>query len=310
MKSIKIGFLYAGNYSTLPWGSAITTFYLSNAFKYLGHRTWLYSITDDSRPNLEVIKSTDLIISEGVAEWQIPNEILELKAVKIFWWLSNLFYNISAISNLNFDGIATNSRKYFDELRLKNVTVSKIDLCADETLGSAPIDKSIYDNFCVYLGKYPHKDISQTDLIFERSSQYNLGIWGTGWESSKYSNYYKGILPFSKIGSLYRSSEAAFLLTEQKQKENGMFNNRTYEILACGCNAISEKFDDLENSELGQFINFAESKEHVEEILEAIQKDKVIFSAKCLEAKKMVLEKHNYKVRAFQFYDFYNLIKS
>jgi len=310
MDKIKIGFLYAGNYSTLPWGSAITTFYLSRAFKTLGHCTWLYSVTDERKPNWELIKNTDLIISEGVPDWQIPNEILELKAVRIFWWLSDLFYDINTISNLKFDGIATNSKKYFDELTLKDVAVSKIDLCADETFASAPIDKYTYDNFCVYLGKHPHKNISQTDLIFENSSQYNLGIWGTGWESSKYSKFYKGILPFTEIGSLYRSSEVAFVLTEQKQKANGMFNNRTYEILICGCNAISEKFEDLENSELGEFINFAESKEQVEEFLIAIRKDKASFSTKSLAAKKMVLEKHNYKVRAIQFYDFYKYIKS
>jgi spore maturation protein CgeB len=310
MEKIKIGFLYAGNYSTLPWGSAVTTFYLSKAFKTLGHTTWLYSVTDEKKPNRELIKNTDLIISEGVPDWQIPNEILELKAVRIFWWLSNLFYDISTIKNLKFDGIATNSKKYYDELNLKDVAVSKIDLCADETFASAPINKSTYDNFCVYLGKHQHKNISQTDLIFENSSQYNLGIWGTGWEISKYSAYYKRILPFTEIGSLYRSSEVAFLLTEQKQKVNGMFNNRTYEILICGCIAISEKFEDLENSELGEFINFAENKEQVEEILKAILRDKSLFLAKSLEAKKNILEKHNYKIRAIQFYDFYKYIKS
>lgn len=304
MKPLKIGFLYGGNYTTLPWGSVITMYYLAKAFERLGHIVWLYSVTDKNIIDKSLIKGTNFIISEGVPHYQIPEEIWAATEVRIFWWLSNLFFDTKSIYNSEFTGIATNSSLCYLELRSATIPMAKIDLCADESLALAKINKRLYWNECVYLGLFPHKTIGQMQLFFT-SASYSLGIWGLGWDKSPYANYHRGILPFEEIGALYRSSDVAFLLTENRQKANGMINNRTFEIFAAGCPIISDKFEYLENSDFGEFISFADSAEEVDDCIKRIKRETDTFRSKCKRVQRLVLEKHNYSARAIQFYDFY-----
>lgn len=310
MKQLKIGLLFAGNYTNSPFGSAITTFYLAKALREMGHETWLVSVTKKTGLDLELVKNTDFLISEGVPHWQIANAIWESSSVRIFWWLSKLFYDEYTISSSPFDGIATNSKPLFDRMKVLGIPAAKIDLCADRSFVNATPNRKKFYNDCVYLGKYPHKNSSQLDLMFEGAVHHNLGIWGTGWAASKYAAAYRGVLPFDQIASLYKSSTAAFLLTEERQKQAGMINNRTFEILASGCVPISEDFETLQNSDLGEFIYFVDNSEQVNEILTSLSKRYTETNSRLLSAQKMILEKHTYQDRARHFINFFQSIIS
>lgn len=301
---MRIGLLYSGNELDSIWGAVVTTFYLSSEFKKMCYDVWRESINSINDYNKILSRPTDMLISEGVPEWMIPQDIFNNSNIKIFWWLSKLFYNEINITKTNFNGIATNSESCYNFLRKNKIKTKKIDLCVSSDIINAKINKQIFNNYCVYLGKYPHKSSEQMALIFQEAAKYNLGLWGHGWENSIYKKYYKGILEVNEIGSLYKSTEVSFLLTEQKQKESGMINNRVYEVIGSGSIPISEPYKYLENSELGEFINFVNSKEEVQEILIKAKKDNAM-KEKSYRGQKFVLSKHNYKIRAKEFIQFY-----
>lgn len=84
----------------------------------MGYDVWRISVNEVFNLEHILAKPIDMFIVEGVPEWMIPEKIFENTKIKIFWWLSNLFYDDENITKTNFDGIATNSK--FDYKKLKN----------------------------------------------------------------------------------------------------------------------------------------------------------------------------------------------
>jgi len=299
---MRIGLLHHGN-EQYVWGSVITTLYLQKALQRLGHDVWRISVTEHQDYPTLLSKKTDLIICEGVPEWQIPKGVWDTTDKKIFWWLSDLFYNVDTVVTSNFDGIATNSNQVSDLIKMGK-TAARIDLAVDKDMPLAsPCDQ--YKSDFVYVGSYPHKSKEQMDQMFLSCADIgSFSLWGNGWDESPYSVYYKGVLPLFDIGKLYKSVKYTVLLTETRQKNRGMINNRVFEALACGCLGISEKYDTLEKSDLGEFIQFSNGSTELLKML--VDYDCDYMRKKRMQASKYVIEKHNYDIRAKQFIELYN----
>jgi len=291
-KKYRIGLLHHGNKTNI-WGSVITTKYLEKALLKLGHDVYNISVTQHEDYPTILSKKTDFFISEGVPEWQIPKGVWDTTDKKIFWWLSELWYDVDNIDTSNFDAIATNSN-----LEPKKPH-AKIDLAVDAGIHYAGVNEA-YMGYYAYIGLYPHKSIEQMDGLFLPCIKYGkLGLWGKGWVKSPYKEYDKGVLELNEIGTLYKSVKAALLLTEMKQKAKNMINNRVYEVLGSGCLAISEPFEYLENSDLGKYIQFVKKDEDMKTILERHEAGE--FKQTIVAAQRYVLENHNYIKRAEQF---------
>lgn len=299
-KNLKIGLIFEGDEKEYIWGSAITTYYLGEALKRLGHEVWRASVTDPANCQKVDYKNTDLIISEGAAKWLIPEEVWDSAHKKIFWWLADLYYDGTGILSSGYDAIAVNSSSGHELLKKNNIPCERIDLCAAIEMAQSPIKTDLYHNHCVYLGCHPHKTEEQMSLMFEPAQKHNFGLWGKGWEDTIYKQYHRGVLPLGEIGSLYRSSKATFLLTELRQQSRGMINNRVYEVLICGSIPISETFSHLENSDLGEFIHFASDQAAVEQILERSHSDQTMKDL-AVKAIDYVKEHHTYSSRAQSF---------
>ena len=277
------------------WGSTLITHYLEQAFKRLGHETWRVSVTkySDEYPSI-LSKRINLLICEGVPEWQVPKGVWENADTKIFWWESELFYNLEAIVDTGFDAIITNSNQV-EALREKGLAAHRVNLAVDKNIINAKRNKDYISEF-VFVGRYPHKTKEQMDMFefVDQIGEFNL--WGIGWEESIYKNYYKGRLPLYDVGSLYKSADIALLLTEEKQKKRGMFNNRVYEVLGAGAIALSDSYDELQKSDLGSFIYFPKSIDDIKDIYE--KRNSIAEKKRVLEAQEYVLSNHNYDVRA------------
>ena len=299
---MRIGLLHHGN-EQYVWGSVITTLYLQKALQRMGHDVWRISVTEHQDYPALLSRKTDLIICEGVPEWQVPKGVWDTAEKKIFWWLSDLFYNIDSIVDSEFDAIATNTNQVLELLKRGKVA-ARIDLAVDKDM---PFTDSVdeYSSDVVYVGSYPHKSKEQMDEMFLKCAEVGeFSLWGSGWNDSPYKQYYKGVLPLYDIGKLYNSAKYTVLLTESRQKKRGMINNRVYESLACGCLGISEEFGQLMNSDLGEFIFFSPSKE---EIIKYITDYNCKYMhAKRKKARIYVIEKHNYDNRANDFISLYN----
>lgn len=296
---MRIGVLYSGEDQERIHGSAITTYYLKEAFERLGHEVWRWSVTSAKLMPQSLIAGTDLVISEGVPHDQIISRIWRDCTHVILWHLSGMFYHSEALLSTPFHAVATNSRDVWHHLSSKGKPCAHIELAAPLSFASA-ISHKRYRSNSVYLGCYPHKSLEQLMLLLRPAISFGLAVWGYGWKESIFSEYHRGILPLGDIGSLYRSVDTVLALTENKQKMLNMINNRIYEGLAAGTPIISDEYLGLKAHELGEFINFTSSEAEVTELLCARGYDSNAMQ-RAKRGQRVVLERHTYDVRARQF---------
>lgn len=305
MKKYRIGLLHHGGENEI-WGSVVTTFYLKKAFERLGHEVYRISVTEHQDYLKLLAKKTDFIVCEGVPEWQIPKGVWDTTDIKIFWWLSDLFYDINTIKRTNFNAIAVNSNA-FQELRESNIISDRIDLAVDKDFDRATAKKKYKSDF-VYVGNYPHKSKKQMDFMFLNAEKVGkLNLWGHGWGLSPYFANYKEPLHYTELASLYKSVKYSLLLTEKRQMKREMFNNRVFEVLGSGCLALCEKYDALEKSDLGKYIKFVKTQEDFVNALKNYNKPENQLLIK--EAQDYVLKNHNYDERAKQFIALFEKVK-
>ena len=306
---MRIGFIYVSDEIHEIWGSAITTYYLAEAFKNLGHEVVRASITTTKNWDIISQKKFDFIISEGVPFYQLPDQIKEQSNKIIFWWLSTFHYNIDSICQDKFDAIATNSEYCYELLQQKKIFSKLINLAVPSSFSEVK-EKEEYKSVCTFLGTNVQKTEEQIDFLFKPASEIGLTIWGNGWDKTKYLNYFKGPLPLLDIGTLYKSVQVVLLLTENKQKNLKMINNRAFEAVGSGSITISDHFDYLKNSPIGKFIKFFNTSSEIKDYLIELKNNSKFYDQEkklANEGKKYVLENEVYELRAKEFIDLYNL---
>jgi hypothetical protein len=299
---MRIGILYMGNDSTRLWGGAVISHYLGEALRQLGHDVWRVPALDWPMWEAELKRKSDCIISHGVPATRIPNCLWEATDLTIFWWLSEAFYSAETIMRTPFDGIATNSPEGARRLSRAGRPSALIELAAPVAFSSSS-PKDEYRSFATYLGLYPHKTAAQLSLLLDPASEKGLTIWGRGWKTSSYRRFYRGILPLTEIGSLYRSVRVVLALTEERQKALGMLNNRLFEALASGAIVLSEDFPALQSHDLGRYVLLAHNANHARDLLESCAS---FDTGSCAnpEGRACVLDRHTYHHRALEFLEF------
>ena len=256
---MRVGLLFDGDEDECIWGSAVTTFCLAEAFQALGHEPIRASISQMEDWAPFVAGGVDLLISEGVPEWQIPPEVWRRSSRRVFWWLSELYYNADALVRSGFDAVAANSALAVEVLQSAGCCAHRVDLAASPGIAGA-VPSPFFDDFCVYLGSFnPNKTAAQFDLLLRPASTRRLGIWGYGWTDSPFRAWHRGVLPLGQIGTLYRSTPVCLALTNERQKKWGMINNRIFEALAAGAIVISDAHAALAEHEMSIGVHFADT---------------------------------------------------
>lgn len=301
---MRIGLLYLGDEIETIWGSNITTYYLGQAFKQLGHDVWRVSLDNPSINWAPLLKQrTQMVIAEGIPFEKITPELRDQCDFIVQWWLTTLFYDEHQIISAPFDAIATNSEEWFLKLKELGVMTQKIELAAPFSFSISPTSPN-YSCFSTYLGYYPLKTKEQMDLLFEPAKNFGLDIWGAGWEESPYRPNYRGILPLEDIGCLYRSANIVLALTETKQRDLGMINNRIFEALMAGAVVISDQHPSFSTHEIGQFINVVKNKDEVQSIMQKVLESQEL-QIKASFGQEFVAKKHTYFQRARDFLNLY-----
>jgi hypothetical protein len=307
---MRIGLLYVGNEDDEVWGSAISTLYLAEAFERQGHTVWRASATHTTNWSEFTASASDLVVSEGVPEDRIPGDVWESAHRIIFWWLSSLHYDEESIGNTRFHAIATNSRSCSTALATHGVPAATIELAAP--ISSRPENAgSSYRSPCVFLGTCQNKTNEQLRLLLSPATEFGLDIWGCGWEESSYKESYRGPLPLKAIGALYRSAGCVLALTEERQKELGMCNNRIFEALACAAIVISDPFPWLMEQQLGKYVQFVTSESETRRVLQRVFWDEQFRLERRTIAhagQAYVLDKHTYGHRADEFIRLYESV--
>jgi Glycosyl transferases group 1 len=298
---MRVGVLYMGNESNRICGGGVISHYLIQAFEVLGHEAWRASATE--KGDVSDLPPVDVLISEGVPDRDIPPVVRQKCRRIVFWWLSQLFYDEHQIAEAGFDGIATNSHDAAQRLCRRGVRAHVVDLAASPLLASAcPRDE--YRTPVTYVGNYPHKRQEQLDAMLLPAVPFGLSVWGRGWHRSAFRDSYRGILPLLDIGPLYRSADAVLAITEDRQRNMGMVNNRIFEAIAAGAVVISEPHPFLANHELGRFVHFTTGPEMVRDVLERLRVDPSLREL-AAEGQRCVLANHTYRQRAEEFVRFF-----
>ncbi len=304
---MQVGLLFMGDEEEEIWGSAITTHYLAKAFSEVGHHTWRASATHESDwSNLP--ERSDLVISEGVPADKIPKCVWQTTDCITFWWLSKLYYDETTISTAPFHAVATNASGLTTSLRRKNVPFSTIELAAPRIFAES-CHKEEYQDVCTFLGTCENKCVEQLELLLRPAAEYGLSIWGYGWEDSPFAEFYRGPLPLFDVGRLYRSVQVVLAVTENRQKDLGMINNRIFEALAAGAIVISDPHPALKRHELGEFVHFADSLDSVRQLLDSLMTDssrKEELKEQAKKGQQAVLSRHTYHHRTDQFVHLYH----
>lgn len=304
---MRIGLLFMGNENSTIWGSAITTYYLAEALHSLGHETWRLSMGAEKTDWDKALEQrTQLVIAEGINANDIPPALWDRCDYVVLWWLSTLFYDQTGILNTPYHGIASNSAQWTAQLKSRNLIAHTIELAAPVSFADAEPHPD-YRSTTTYLGAYPLKAEAQMDLMFLPAAEHGLTIWGYGWAESPYRQWYRGPLPLLDIARLYKSVDVVLALTQHKQRDLGMINNRIFEALAAGAILISDRHPALEAHELGPFINFVDTSDQVRALLKSLPHAPVL-RERARAGQKVVLANHTYRHRATEFLKLYDML--
>lgn len=297
------------DFEGLVAGSEVTTNGLANAF--LRHPD-KHQVVRFSPNNYDLVSKVllDLVIIEG---WhpELPYFISLLrkfnpKVVVIFWNLS--FYGFNGVVKLDVDGYFTNSMKNLKVLNWVKPT-KYLMLAADVDFFKYEPNKVASPSIISYLGMYhPSKSLKYEERLLHEAADFNLQIFGHGWENNDKLNLFaKGVLPIDKISELYQTSAVVLAITEDRQRRFGMINNRIFESLACGACLISEHFEALEQT-FGDMIFYSKEIGDTKTIIESILSNPTTYIEHGYKVSSYIKENHTYSHRVEEVLEFYHTL--
>ena len=287
-------------------GSEITTGCLNSAFlkrlevnKVSRFSSGKYAVKSQEEIDLMIIEGWHPDLPFFIEQTRIFNP----KVIILFWNLS--FYGFNGVVKLDIDGFLSNSRKNTLLLNRIKPTIFLMLAADPEVFKPNNLDTNL-DYDVVYLGMFhQHKSNEMEQLILHEAKNFDLVIYGSGWDSNtKLNEYWKGKLPVNDIAKLYTSTKVVLGITEDRQRRAGMINNRVFEALACGSCFISEYSQEMENV-FGDLIFFSkksgDTKNNIENILQNYEQ----FKQHRIKARDLIIKEHTYDHRVSKILEFY-----
>ena len=209
--------------------------------------------------------------------------------------------SVDLIVQLDVDMFFTNSHSMKKTLNQYAPTYF-FELAADPDLMKPSLIKHpIYSKHnVVYLG---HNSATKEHLhnMLREAIPYGLTIYGHNWGSDKNTDLVKqwrGILPKDDIGLLYSNAKVVIGVTEDKQRSEGMINNRVFEVLSTGAPLISDHFDYLEDKFGKDVIMFYKQKGDMKIWLDRILHNETLRMELKQKGRQHILDKETWVHRA------------
>jgi glycosyltransferase involved in cell wall biosynthesis len=138
------------------------------------------------------------------------------------------------------------------------------------------------------------------------ATQFDLQIWGSYWdegywaevyagrpEENRWHRHWRGPLPMGETAALYSSAEIVLGFHETTQREWGMWNNRTFEALACGALLVSDEAEGLA-AEFGDAVVTTSGGDHLASTLRDLLADPAERARRRELGRSRVLEWYTY----------------
>ena len=211
-----------------------------------------------------------------------------------------------------YDYVFVYDTYYVDTLKKRGLlNVKYLPLAADpkryREIVTTPEDTVKYGYDLCFVGcPYPNRV-----EILDSLKQYNLGVFGEGWEKyflqkgKKLPSYYKGKASGDKVLSIYLSSKIVLNIHDPEAREG--LNTRTFDILACGASELVDYRKNLD-------VHFKMGKEMIAfkdktELLSAVSyylKNMGLLSKVAIEGRQRVLTEHTWDHRVRTVLDVLN----
>ena len=187
----------------------------------------------------------DLVIIEGwfpaIDDFTQMIRIHGKHTVLFFFCLDPVYPGLDMVSQLNIDGVLTNSIAVMNSL--KPILPVQFVMLAADPIHMAPDPNVSKDWGAVYVGagggmtryKYMLMD------MLRHAKPSGLRLHGSHWdEILEFREVWKGALERERIPEAYSSAHTVLASTTDEQRSSGMINNRIFEALACGAVVVSE----------------------------------------------------------------------
>lgn len=288
---MKIGLIHQG----WPAGSFITTRGLQRAFTKRPEIDAVYRVS--AAQINELPNDLDFVFVEGFPGRRRWIQIQRIPTRKYYWWLSTNFGRMTAqrVGETSFDHVFSNSQHCVEALAVHK-PATFLPLAFDPTMSQGATPEEKYRSEVAYLGIAGHKSKDQLRTIIEPASRFDFQLWGKGWQFTRYRKFHKGILPPDDIAKLYASTQVVLGMTEGRQKELGMINNRVFEALGCGASFVGDHFPELQ-SFFEDRVMTTSSQEETEAAVQRVLDNPHEFERRRKDDREWILQKHTYDHR-------------
>ncbi|MFH1062928.1 MAG: glycosyltransferase [Candidatus Omnitrophota bacterium] len=200
----------------------------------------------------------------------------------------------------------TEAIELLSDLRLKNI--SWLPFACDEEFHK-PVEitkqeQKMYGNDIVFVGScYENRAV-----MFEQIADFDLGIWGPGWEKLKYHSPLKQKIKYAGNikPELWLKIYAAAKIVIVSHYQDGktlcyQVSPKVYEALACKCATLVDNQRDIllnfeDNKHLSIYNDIGQLRNNIKELLDNPDKTRVMAEA----GYQQVIEKHTYQQRMKQ----------
>ncbi len=187
---------------------------------------------------------------------------------------------IEEFARVQVDGFVTNSVRAAAVLG-RSRPAAYIPLVVEDDFGRVdPIDRYRADVTFLGSGGRGNKRPETTRHYLDPAKRFDFALWGSYWHAEYWADVYadnpaandwhrycRGPLPIGDIAKLYSSARIVLNYHEDSQREWGMWNNRTFEALACGALLISDDVAGL-REEFGDGIVITSGGEETARLIE------------------------------------------
>uniref|UniRef100_A0A7S1U936 Spore protein YkvP/CgeB glycosyl transferase-like domain-containing protein n=1 Tax=Phaeomonas parva TaxID=124430 RepID=A0A7S1U936_9STRA len=284
-------------------GSEVTTFGMEQA---LLHRPDIQSVlrVGPGRYNkLWQMKHVDMMIIEGY-HMGLEKEVFEVKKrwPKVFIIFVNLSVSGFAWSvHLPVDAVFTNSGVM--KTILMDVMPARI---VHQPLAAMPasdpcVQREEYQVNVAHVGEYSKSKTDVYNMILNEAKDFGLVLWGRGWNSSPWKDYWRGILPAGDLEAVYCNAKVVLGMTRDSQASLNMVNNRVLDVLSVGGVLISDYFYGVEEMLGNETVLFAKGPGDTSRHLTRVLNDEGYRDSLRLLGQQVVVKAHRWNTRVQNF---------
>ncbi len=215
----------------------------------------------------------------------------------------NMMWNISHPDKVeldeyrSYDHAFVASEKWKKNLEKEGLNnVSTLLQCTDPEVFKIPKESEQVQSELLFVGN--SRGIYRKIIADLLPTQYDLSIYGNGWENLVDNEYVKGgYIDNTELYKYYGGAKVVLNDHWDDMREKGFISNRIFDALACGATLVSDKVEGSEVLRENSLL-FYESKEELEKAVKDGIEERG--NKKVSDLRKSIIKNHTFEARVMQ----------